>query len=223
MSNDPQRYDPPPDDSSAWYGPDQDSGSEADYYDSFDQDLYDPPPPFVSDDGTVQAAATPPPSSGSFWSSSGFRLLVGILAIAAVVILVVRGCGGFGAPGAGKRTPTPDVARVIETQAAATETAVSYPTSTPAPPTPTIVIPTPTPISIQVGMRAKVANTDGAGMRFRSGPGTRYITVAILDEGTVLKVVGGPETDESLTWWRLQADDGTVGWGAADFLEPAGE
>ena len=67
-------------------------------------------------------------------------------------------------------------------------------------------------------MHVRVANTDGDGMRFRLGAGMDYVTSEILDEGTTLVVVGGPEEADGFTWWRLQKADGAIGWGVEGFL-----
>jgi uncharacterized protein YraI len=66
----------------------------------------------------------------------------------------------------------------------------------------------------------RVTGTGAEGIRFRSGPGTDYTTLAILEEGAELKVLGGPEEGDGFAWWRLEMDDGTTGWAAEDWLHP---
>jgi hypothetical protein len=34
-------------------------------------------------------------------------------------------------------------------------------------------------------------------------------------------VLGGPEAGDGFEWWQIQLADGTEGWAAANFLEPA--
>jgi hypothetical protein len=41
----------------------------------------------------------------------------------------------------------------------------------------------------------------------------------MLEEGTTLRVVGGPEVADGFTWWYLDYR-GTLGWCADDWLEP---
>jgi len=65
----------------------------------------------------------------------------------------------------------------------------------------------------------RVTGTDQEGIRLRSGPGTTYGTLAILGEGTKLKVLEGSEVAEGRTWWRLEMEDGTIGWAAGNWLQ----
>ncbi|MCP4081359.1 MAG: SH3 domain-containing protein [Planctomycetaceae bacterium] len=59
-------------------------------------------------------------------------------------------------------------------------------------------------------------------MSFRTDPGTKYVRIEVLKDGAVFKVMGGPEKADGFTWWRLQDEGGTIGWGVEDFLEPTG-
>jgi hypothetical protein len=72
---------------------------------------------------------------------------------------------------------------------------------------------------ISVGGLVSVVNTEGAGLRLRSGPGLGYSTVETAHDGEVLRVVAGPESADGFTWWQLDRD-GTVGWCATDWLTP---
>ncbi len=115
-------------------------------------------------------------------------------------------------------TPTPT--------AIATLAIVPYPTSA-ATPAETVAVVTPVPsptqpltaTEIDEGQTVRVTGTDQDGIRFRSGPGTTYGTLAILGEGTKLKVLEGSEVAEGRTWWRLEMEDGTIGWAAEDWLQ----
>lgn len=73
---------------------------------------------------------------------------------------------------------------------------------------------------IAVGAYVKVVNTGATGLRMRSGPGLSHSTVESLQDGDILTVIGGPESGDGFTWWQLQRD-GTAGWCASDWLEPA--
>jgi hypothetical protein len=113
-------------------------------------------------------------------------------------------------------------------------------TAPPSPiPSPTSPLPTPSPIptftpiptpdtavappEITVGFYALVANTDGFGINLRGGPSTSNAQIDVVDEGTLVLVIGGPEADEANNrlWWQLQLDDGTEGWAVGEFLLPA--
>ncbi|WP_420627736.1 SH3 domain-containing protein [Candidatus Leptofilum sp.] len=113
-------------------------------------------------------------------------------------------------------------------------------TAPPSPiPSPTSPLPTPSPIptftpiptpdtavappEITVGFYAQVANTDGFGVTLRGGPSTSNAQITVVDEESLVLVIGGPEPDEANNrlWWQIQLDDGTEGWAAGDFLIPA--
>ena len=153
--------------------------------------------------------------------------LVASLLLAA--LLVLTGCGGGGPEPTPTPTKTPmtDTAASVQEAAAATATAIP-PTSTPVPPTATPLPPTATPIPVlQVGQRVQIANTDGEGIRFRSDASTASLTQEIYNDGALFTVLepGGdydsyPVEVEGLRWYRLQADDGLVGWTLYDFLAP---
>ncbi len=104
------------------------------------------------------------------------------------------------------------------------------PTETVPPQLPTLVptftpIPTPdnaiAPEEITIGFYAVVANTDGTGVRMRGGPSVNNISLLVVPEGEVGLVLDGPTENDGFLWWQLQLEDGTEGWAAGDFLEPA--
>lgn len=115
-------------------------------------------------------------------------------------------------------TPSPAAAATslpLATSTLAITAAATVSTATPVP------SPTPTPqAAIAVGQMVRVSGTDEEGIRFRSGPGLDYATLDILHEGVRLKVLEGPEQADGFVWWRLEMEDGTVGWAAGDWLEP---
>jgi hypothetical protein len=97
------------------------------------------------------------------------------------------------------------------------------PTITPAPtltpaPTPDVAL---APPEITAGFYAAVVNTGGIGVTVRGGPGTNNQPITVAAEGAVLLVLDGPTTGGEFQWWQVQLSDGTEGWVAADFLEPA--
>lgn len=103
-------------------------------------------------------------------------------------------------------------------------------TSSAVPPTPIPTftpIPTPdtavAPSEITSGYYAAVANTDGLGLTVRGGPSTRNIVVTVVDEGTAVFILDGPQEAENFTWWQLRLDNGLEGWAVADYLEPSAD
>jgi hypothetical protein len=97
------------------------------------------------------------------------------------------------------------------------------PTITPAPtftpmPTPDVAI---APEEIMPGFYAAVANTGGIGVTVRGGPSTSNLPITVAGEGAVLLVLDGPTAGGNFQWWQVRLSDGTEGWVAGDFLEPA--
>jgi hypothetical protein len=70
-----------------------------------------------------------------------------------------------------------------------------------------------------IGGAVTVVNTEGAGLRLRSGPGTSEPAIETLHDGDILVVVEGPQSADGFTWWRVE-HDGTTGWCASEWLEP---
>ena len=96
----------------------------------------------------------------------------------------------------------------------------------PPTPMPTFTpIPTPdaavAPPEITAQYYAVVANTDGLGVTIRGGPSTRNVALQVAEEGSILLVIAGPEEGDNFNWWQVELADGTEGWVAEDFLEPA--
>jgi hypothetical protein len=102
-------------------------------------------------------------------------------------------------------------------------TATPYvaPTETPLP-SPTVPAAAGDPTMIAVGGKARIVNTGGAGVNFRDRPTISGKLLRKLPEGNVYEIVGGPQEADGYTWWQLRdSTDGTLGWGAQNFLSPA--
>ena len=115
----------------------------------------------------------------------------------------------------------------------ATNTPLPTPTTTPPPsPTPTF---TPSPTSTVIAtasptntatatqtatptsIPAVVANTDGQGLRLRWIPGGPI--AAALPEGSIVEMLHHHEVDaEGVSWVKVDAQDGRIGWVAAEYL-----
>jgi len=97
-------------------------------------------------------------------------------------------------------------------------------TAGPTTPTPVIAANTPTPApgtQLAVGIRAVVVDTGADQLSIRGGPGVANARLKMVGDGTTLKILEGPETADGKAWWRVQLDDGTIGWVVGDFLRPA--
>jgi hypothetical protein len=78
----------------------------------------------------------------------------------------------------------------------------------------------PPPAALAEGVFVQVTGTGPDGIRFRFGPGLTYATIRIVPDGETLRVLGGPETGDGATWWRLQDALGNIGWASQQFLLP---
>jgi uncharacterized protein YgiM (DUF1202 family) len=61
-----------------------------------------------------------------------------------------------------------------------------------------------------------VVDTDR--LNLRADFGTDADVVTVLENGTTASVTDGPEDADGYTWYELDAEDGSVGWAAGDFL-----
>lgn len=147
-----------------------------------------------------------------------------------VVITVIGIAGAVALANALLRRPPLTVSAVEPTIIVLTAPPAAAPTNTPVLPTPSPIptftpIPTPNnavaPPEVTVGFYAAVANTDGVGVTVRGGPSTSNVQLLVAPEDTVVLVLAGPESANDLLWWQVRLEDGTEGWVAGLFLEPA--
>lgn len=61
---------------------------------------------------------------------------------------------------------------------------------------------------------ARVVNTDGLGLRLRTGPASTYAVIALMPEGSTVKVLEAP----SGAWYRVDFA-GQVGWAHGSYLQ----
>ena len=99
-------------------------------------------------------------------------------------------------------TPTTEASPVVPSPLPTT-TSIDTPTDTPAPTVETAVV------------------SSGVGVWLRAAPSTAGEQLEWLLDGTVLIVLAGQETADSLLWQQVQTESGTIGWVAADFIVPA--
>ncbi|WP_119065794.1 SH3 domain-containing protein [Aggregatilinea lenta] len=96
-----------------------------------------------------------------------------------------------------------------------TVTLPAGPTATlPAGPTGTATL-----TALSVGGRATVTTTEGDQLRVRSGAGTAYAVLFYLPAGSGVNLMEGPVEADALTWWRVRADDGRMGWAVEGVMD----
>jgi hypothetical protein len=77
--------------------------------------------------------------------------------------------------------------------------------------------PSPTPAGkFALGDRAVVAGT-GDCLRVREGPGLDRPQITCLPDGAPVTIQAGPQTADSLRWWRVATVAGD-GWAAEEYL-----
>lgn len=98
-------------------------------------------------------------------------------------------------------------------------TATALPTLTPTDtPVPTATA-TPVP-EVMPGAQVIVTGTEGQQLSLRAGPALTQDRLRVVEEGAVLTVLQGPEVADGFQWWKVQTDDGLVGWVAGNWLVP---
>jgi hypothetical protein len=171
-------------------------------------------------------AAPRPPSSrrprrqstpGLPWQWLGIAFLV--VLIVAAVVYVVRGLPA-GPPAVEEPTATPTAVQPT----AAPKVGSPTPLPTVKPPTSTPELePSPPQTEIEAGAEVIVAGTGVDGLSFRSGPGTKYARLKTIHDDDIFTVLEGPEEGDDYRWWRLEDEEGTVGWAVEDWLELTGK
>lgn len=190
-----------------------------------DEGLYDPPAVMLTDADIESPGAGERP----WYSSNLLRLIIVAALLLILLFLILQACSSRQTPAPGAQT-TP---LATATSPAGAPQPTYTPTLSAAPITATtsisatvaVVTPSPAPTGgkFAINQQVQVVGTEGEGVRFRTGPGLSYVTTTILQDGDVLTVVGGPETVDGFTWWRLQTAAGAIGWAAEDNLEPVNQ
>lgn len=157
------------------------------------------------------------------WLWLGLGLLVTFISLLVAFVIINVMLSREPLPISGAAPPAPTIIRLT-----------APPTLSPSPtadlPTPTAIptlTPQPTPdrseapAELTVEYYARVTNTDGIGVSVRGGPSTANVRVFLAEEGATLLLIDGPVENEGFLWWQVRLADGTEGWVAGDFLEPA--
>ena len=171
--------------------------------------------------------AAPPacPASARDRTRSAGKLSLGILVMALLWVGPILACGSF--------QPRPTPTREIPVTAPQAETPVpdqppptAPPTTTPSPtdtpipsPTPTIVLRNP----LTIGEPARI--TVVGGLNVRDQPTVTSPAVTLLAQGKRITVLEGPVSSDGYIWWKVDDNQGTVGWvaggqGLEDWISP---
>ena len=152
-------------------------------------------------------------------------LSLGLLVMALLWVGPILACGSFQP----RPTPTrelpvaaPDAQTPVPDQPTPTSPppAAPLPTETAVPsPTPTIVVRNP----LTIGEPARI--TVAGGLNVREQPTVRSPAVTLLAEGKRIMVLEGPVSSDGYIWWKVDDNQGTVGWvaggqGLEDWLSP---
>ncbi len=71
----------------------------------------------------------------------------------------------------------------------------------------------------EIGASVRVVDT-GVGLNLRGQPAVADDNIlALVPDGTVVEIIGGPEVAGDFTWWQLRMSDGTEGWGVEQYLQ----
>ena len=153
------------------------------------------------------------------------NLSLGLLVMALLWLGPILACGSF------QQRPTPTrepsvAAPAIETPAPDQPTPTSPPATAPSPtetaipsPTPTIVVRNP----LTIGEPARI--TVAGGLNVREQPTVRSPAVTLLAQGKRILVLEGPVSSDGYTWWKVDDNQGTIGWvaggqGLEDWISP---
>ena len=173
----------------------------------------------------ILAAPPTQPSSDRDQTSPAGKFTLGLLAMALLWVGPILACGSFQP----RPTPTreipvsaPDVETPVPDQPppTAAPTATPSPTETPVPPpTPTIVVRNP----LTIGEPARI--TVVGGLNVREQPTVTSPAVTLLAQGKRITVLEGPVSSDGYIWWKVDDNQGTVGWvaggqGLEDWISP---
>jgi hypothetical protein len=112
-------------------------------------------------------------------------------------------------------TPTPAPTFTLIPRQIASYTPSPTATSLPKPTSTSTPSPSYTPVPyLHVGGRAQVYVED-EGLKLRAGPGTNYEILENMPKGTIVTLIGDPQSAQGYTWWRVRSPNGREGWAVA--------
>jgi len=140
------------------------------------------------------------------------RPMLALVSLSLVWAGPILACGSF------QPRPTPTPSPVVATSTPLSPAAVQAPATLvptqPLPPTAT-ALPSPTPTiaihtPLSVGDQARiVADT---GLNIREQPSTNAPVIILLARGKRVLVLEGPAASEGFIWWRVDDNQGNIGW-----------
>ncbi len=69
------------------------------------------------------------------------------------------------------------------------------------------------------GMRVRVFNTGGEGLKIHNESNIESDTLTIASENSLWIIIEGPTINESRIWWKIQSQDSVMtGWAVQDYL-----
>ncbi len=171
------------------------------------------------------AASPPLPITRRVPTSSAGKLTRGLLAMALLWVGPILACGSFQP----RPTPTreiPVTAPDAETPVPDQPTPTALPTTTPSPTETTVPSPTPTIVvrnPLTIGEPARI--TVVGGLNVREQPTVTSPPITLLAQGKRITVLEGPVSSDGYIWWRVDDNQGTVGWvaggqGLEDWISP---
>ena len=115
--------------------------------------------------------------------------------------------------------PTPTPTPTFTPTPRPTDTPTPPPTDTPTPNPTDTPTPTPTATAVPTATPRTAVITTPYGLNLRAEPGRDADILAFLPTETVVILLDGLETADTLAWQQIEAG-GQTGWVSADFLEP---
>lgn len=67
-------------------------------------------------------------------------------------------------------------------------------------------------LALSVGGKARVTTTAGDSLRMRDAAGTGGKVIAMIENGTILELLEGPQQADGMPWWKVHTPDGAEGW-----------
>lgn len=163
----------------------------------------------------VTAAVSPP----------RYNLSLGALVLSLIWLGPILACGSF------QPRPTPTAQSLIAAPAQGDPTPAqplptAAPTDLPAPTATTIPPPTPTVVirhALNIGDQARISAS--AGLNIREQPSAGAPFVVLLAQGKRVLVLEGPTVSEGYVWWKVDDNQGNIGWvagsrGAEAWISP---
>lgn len=167
----------------------------------------------VEEPTTIVEAEPPRPRRSA--PGTGLRILLGTLGVALGALALGYALYRFGVPFLDARRPDPEIA--IAPVASPTRPQGAAPSPSPSSSPATVLV---GPSGAPTQPRVRVANTDGDGANMRQDPSTGGAVIRLVEDGTVLDLIGEDRQADGRTWRNVRTPEGAAGWIVSDFLAP---